>query len=116
MTQLADLLYEFPTSEIVSGLANFMCQHASYFAPLCVCMTVDLFRQVTGFSVSGRVLASPGGNGLDAAAVYLDGKLATNTRPDGTYILENMKAGSYKIQVQASMYRSHRQFRDFTAG
>lgn len=57
--------------------------------------------QVQGFSVGGRVLASANGKGIDGARVLLNGRQEAETRPDGQFHLENMKAGTYSVQVIA---------------
>ncbi|XP_063398265.1 BOS complex subunit NOMO1-like isoform X2 [Mytilus trossulus] len=57
--------------------------------------------QVSGFSVSGRVINSVKGSGVGNAAVYVNGKKQSTTKSDGTYHLENMKTGSYIIKVEA---------------
>ncbi|GAB1611346.1 nodal modulator 1, partial [Argonauta hians] len=55
--------------------------------------------QVAGFSVSGRILDSVQGSGIGGARISVSGKQMAVTSVDGTYHLENMKAGKYKIQV-----------------
>ncbi|XP_071122767.1 BOS complex subunit NOMO1-like [Mytilus edulis] len=64
---------------------------------------VDLQQtfQVSGFSVSGRVINSVKGSGVGNAAVYVNSKKQSTTKSDGTYHLENMKTGSYIIKVEA---------------
>lgn len=57
--------------------------------------------EVTGFSVSGRVLASANGWGIPNAQIKLNGQLVTQTHSDGTYVLQNIKAETYTIQVVA---------------
>ncbi|CAG2192795.1 unnamed protein product [Mytilus edulis] len=57
--------------------------------------------QVSGFSVSGRVINSVKGSGVGNAAVYVNSKKQSTTKSDGTYHLENMKTGSYIIKVEA---------------
>lgn len=58
--------------------------------------------EVTGFDVSGRVLTAAGGPGVANAQVKLNGgaySIATNA--DGVYVLTNIKAGTYTVQVTA---------------
>lgn len=57
--------------------------------------------QVRGFGVNGRVLWSAGGKPMEGVTVLLDNKVVTNTGPDGIFYLESMKAGNYKLQLQA---------------
>ncbi|XP_035910443.1 nodal modulator 1 [Anopheles stephensi] len=57
--------------------------------------------EVTGFSVSGRVLRSPNGASVANARVKLNGREIAVTGADGTYTLENIQPGTYTIQVQA---------------
>lgn len=57
--------------------------------------------EVTGFSVSGRVLASANGRGIPNAQIKLNGQLVAQTQSDGSYVLENIKAETYTIQVIA---------------
>lgn len=56
---------------------------------------------VTGFSVSGRVLAVTNGWGIGNAKIKLNGKDITMTHTDGSYTLRNIKAGTYTIQTVA---------------
>lgn len=57
--------------------------------------------QVKGFSVNGRVLWSAGGKPMEGVTVLLDNKVVTKTGSDGVFYLESMKAGNYKLQLQA---------------
>lgn len=57
--------------------------------------------EVTGFSVSGRVLQSADGPGVRNAKVKLNGKEVATTGSDGKYTLDNIQAGTYTIQVTA---------------
>ncbi|GAB6022208.1 nodal modulator [Chamberlinius hualienensis] len=61
--------------------------------------------KVEGFSVGGRVLSSAGGKGVPNANVLLNGKSMTKTKDDGSFHLENMRAGSYQIEIQADKIR-----------
>ncbi|UYV83027.1 hypothetical protein LAZ67_22001818 [Cordylochernes scorpioides] len=56
--------------------------------------------QVQGFSVSGRVLRKSQGPGVGGAQIYLDGREQATTDEQGLYHLENMRAGSYKLEVK----------------
>uniref|UniRef100_A0A146KZQ6 Nodal modulator 1 n=1 Tax=Lygus hesperus TaxID=30085 RepID=A0A146KZQ6_LYGHE len=57
--------------------------------------------QVKGFTVAGKVLWSPGGKPMSGATVYLNNKIAGKTGSDGVYSLESMRAGTYKLKVEA---------------
>lgn len=66
--------------------------------------------EITGFSASGRVLASANSFGVGKAKIKLNGKEVATTHSDGTYVIANIKAGTYAIQVEADML----QFNDQT--
>ncbi|XP_039451273.1 nodal modulator 3-like [Culex pipiens pallens] len=57
--------------------------------------------EVTGFSVGGKVLLTAGGLGVANAKVKLNGKDVAKTNSNGEYLLENIQAGTYTIQVTA---------------
>ena len=44
------------------------------------------------------------GKGVGSAKIVVNGKEQGLTRQDGTYHLENMKTGTYSIQVMADKY------------
>lgn len=56
--------------------------------------------QVEGFSVSGRVSATPKGKGLVGADIYVNGNKYTTTEENGIYHLENMRADLYQLEVK----------------
>ncbi|XP_055531777.1 BOS complex subunit NOMO1 [Wyeomyia smithii] len=58
--------------------------------------------EVTGFSVSGKVLLASGGAGVANARVKLNGREIATTDADGKYLLDNIQAGTYTIQVAAT--------------
>jgi len=60
----------------------------------------DSFR-VAGFTVSGYVRSSALGAGVANAKVWIDGLGETSTNGDGLYYLEQMTAGTYKLNVAA---------------
>lgn len=66
--------------------------------------------EITGFSASGRVLSSANSFGVANAKIKLNGKEVATTHTDGTYVIANIKAGTYAIQVEADML----QFNDQT--
>ena len=53
--------------------------------------------KVQGFRVSGRVLEHSSGSGLVGAKVYLNDKQVTLTGEGGSYNLENIKTGMYRL-------------------
>lgn len=57
--------------------------------------------EITGFSASGRVLSSANSFGVGNAKIKLNGKEVATTHSDGTYVITNIKAGTYTIQVEA---------------
>ncbi|XP_050092182.1 nodal modulator 1 [Anopheles aquasalis] len=57
--------------------------------------------EVTGFSVSGRVLRSPNGASVANARVKINGREVAITGKDGSYTLHNIQSGTYTIQVLA---------------
>ncbi|XP_058459551.1 BOS complex subunit NOMO3 [Malaya genurostris] len=65
--------------------------------------SVDLSEsfEVTGFSVSGKVLLASSGPGVASAKVKLNGREIATTGSDGKYLLDNIQAGTYTIQVSA---------------
>lgn len=61
--------------------------------------------QITGFSASGRVLESQNGKGIKNAKVKINGQELTHTDDSGSYTLENIKSGTYTIQVIVNQYQ-----------
>nr|XP_022336385.1 nodal modulator 1-like isoform X1 [Crassostrea virginica] len=84
--------------DVAPGKLDFHVPHSPFTIP-------EIF-QVKGFSVTGRVLETTKGSGVGGAKVLIDGKQQTITGADGMYHLENMKTGTYRIQVQ----KEHIQF------
>lgn len=60
--------------------------------------------KVEGFSMSGRVTKSAGGQVVAGARVVLDRGRATVTDEDGLYYFENIQSGKHKIKVTADKY------------
>lgn len=58
--------------------------------------------EISGLTISGSVLSSEGGQHLQGAIVKVNGNLVVSTDKSGRYTLENIKAGSYKISVEAN--------------
>jgi len=59
------------------------------------------YLQVQGFRVSGRVLEHANGNGVVGAKIFLNDKLVTVTGEGGSYNLENIKTGTYRLTAEA---------------
>lgn len=66
------------------------------------CVQWILLLQVKGFSVDGRVLASPSGKPLEGAIIMINQKVMTKTGADGIFHLDSMTPGVYELLVQAS--------------
>ncbi|XP_064456551.1 BOS complex subunit NOMO1-like [Ornithodoros turicata] len=79
--------------DMAPSQVRFSVGHGSY--------KFDKRFQVRGFSVGGRVGLSNKGGGIAGAQVFLDGRHAATTAKDGTFRLENMKAGQYTVEVRA---------------
>ncbi|XP_060065049.1 BOS complex subunit NOMO2-like [Ylistrum balloti] len=78
--------------DVLPGRLDIQVQHGP--------VTLKDIFQVEGFSVSGRVLNKAGGAGVSGASVLVDGKAVSRTEADGMYHLENMKTGTYRLQIQ----------------
>ncbi|GAB3928259.1 carboxypeptidase-like regulatory domain-containing protein [Mucilaginibacter myungsuensis] len=64
-----------------------------------------LFAQST---ISGRVVSMANKNGVAAASVFLSNtSIGTNTLPDGTYTLKNVRNGQYDLVVTCVGYEPH---------
>uniref|UniRef100_A0A3P8TWT2 NODAL modulator 1 n=1 Tax=Amphiprion percula TaxID=161767 RepID=A0A3P8TWT2_AMPPE len=63
---------------------------------------MPMFR-VMGFSVTGRVLNSAGGEGVPDATVSLNNQIKVVSKEDGSFRLENMTAGTYTIRVNKDL-------------
>lgn len=70
---------------------NFTIKHSSF--------TFGKVFKVEGFSVGGWVKASTEGRGIAQARILLDGAQVAETNQDGRFHLENVKTGTYKLQV-----------------
>uniref|UniRef100_A0A452F362 Uncharacterized protein n=1 Tax=Capra hircus TaxID=9925 RepID=A0A452F362_CAPHI len=55
---------------------------------------------VMGFSVTGRVLNGPEGEGVPDAVVTLNSQIKVRTKADGSFRLENITTGTYTIHAQ----------------
>lgn len=72
--------------------------------------------EITGFSATGRVLASANSFGVGNAKIKLNGKEVATTHSDGTYVISNIKAGTYTIQVEADMLQFNDQIVKVSTG
>jgi len=84
---------EHITFDVEPEKLDFKVAHSPY--------ALEKAFQVAGFSVSGQVLDSEKGSGIAGAQILLNDEPTTKTGPDGTYHLENMKTGVYRIQARA---------------
>ncbi|XP_033099080.1 nodal modulator 1-like [Anneissia japonica] len=60
--------------------------------------------QIEGFSVVGKVLDSVKGKGIAGVTVTVNNKSPTITKADGSFRLEKMKSGHYKINAAKDHY------------
>jgi len=51
--------------------------------------------------VSGRVLENPNGVGLSNAQLFLNDKPVATTGEGGSYVLENVKTGIYRLTAES---------------
>ncbi|XP_032896163.1 nodal modulator 1-like [Amblyraja radiata] len=63
-------------------------------------LRIEPVFRVMGFSVTGRVLNGPNGQGVHRATVTLNNQIKVTTKTDGSFRLENMTAGTYTINTQ----------------
>lgn len=54
---------------------------------------------MAGFTVRGKVMTHPKGLGIAFVKVLVNGQQVTSSIEDGTFSLDSMKAGSYKIDL-----------------
>uniref|UniRef100_A0A1I8P9T7 Uncharacterized protein n=1 Tax=Stomoxys calcitrans TaxID=35570 RepID=A0A1I8P9T7_STOCA len=58
--------------------------------------------KISGFSVTGKVLHSPGGSPINGATIKMNGQKVSTTNANGEFILENIaSSGLYTIQVES---------------
>ncbi|XP_076872142.1 BOS complex subunit NOMO1 [Brachyhypopomus gauderio] len=80
------------TFDVAPSRLDFKVEHSSV-------RLKPIFR-VMGFSVMGRVLNRPDGEGVPDAVVTLNNQIKVLTREDGSFRLENMTTGTYTIATQ----------------
>lgn len=57
--------------------------------------------EISGFTISGRVLSSQQGKPLEGAVVFVDDQEVARTKKDGSFTLEGIKTGNYVLHVKA---------------
>ncbi|XP_063790451.1 BOS complex subunit NOMO3-like [Pseudophryne corroboree] len=80
------------TFDVAPSRLDFTVEHDS--------LKLEPVFHVMGFSVTGRVLNGPEGEGVVDAVVTLNNQMKVITNTDGSFRLENMTAGTYSIDAQ----------------
>lgn len=80
------------TFDVAPARLDFTVEHDS--------LKIEPVFHVMGFSVTGRVLNGPEGDGVADATVTLNSQIKVTTKADGSFRLENMTAGTYTIKAQ----------------
>ncbi|XP_053550913.1 nodal modulator 3 [Bombina bombina] len=80
------------TFDVAPSRMDFTVEHDS--------VKLEPIFHVMGFSVTGRVLNGPDGEGVTDALVTLNNQIKVTTNADGSFRLENMTAGTYTIDAQ----------------
>ncbi|XP_036954741.1 LOW QUALITY PROTEIN: nodal modulator 1 [Acanthopagrus latus] len=83
------------TFDVAPSRMNFKVEHNS--------LKLEPIFRVMGFSVTGRVLNSLGGEGVPDATVSLNNQIKVLSKEDGSFRLENMTAGTYTIRVNKEL-------------
>uniref|UniRef100_A0A7N6FFD0 Nodal modulator n=1 Tax=Anabas testudineus TaxID=64144 RepID=A0A7N6FFD0_ANATE len=83
------------TFDVAPSRMNFKVEHNS--------LKLEPIFRVMGFSVTGRVLNSLGGEGVPDATVSLNNQIKVISKEDGSFRLENMTAGTYTIRVNKDL-------------
>ncbi|CAI5792165.1 nodal modulator 1-like [Podarcis lilfordi] len=78
--------------DVAPSRLDFTVEHDS--------LKIEPIFHVMGFSVTGRVLNSPEGEGVSDATVTLNNQIKVTTKSDGSFRLENITTGTYTIQAQ----------------
>ncbi|XP_058013739.1 BOS complex subunit NOMO1-like [Ahaetulla prasina] len=79
------------TFDVAPSKLDFVVEHDS--------LKIEPVFHVMGFSVTGRILNSPEGEGVPDAIVILNSQIKVTTRSDGSFRLENITTGTYTIQA-----------------
>ncbi|XP_007891916.2 nodal modulator 1 [Callorhinchus milii] len=80
------------TFDVAPSRLDFSVAHNS--------LKIEPVFRVMGFSVTGRVLDGPEGQGVAHATVTLNNQIKVTTKTDGSFRLENMTAGTYTMNTQ----------------
>ncbi|XP_028914056.1 nodal modulator 3 isoform X2 [Ornithorhynchus anatinus] len=80
------------TFDVAPARLDFTVEHDS--------LKIEPVFRVMGFSVTGRVLNGPEGEGVVDAIVTLNSQIQVKTKADGSFRLENITTGTYTIQAQ----------------
>ncbi|XP_063286390.1 BOS complex subunit NOMO3-like [Pelobates fuscus] len=80
------------TFDVAPSRLDFRVEHDS--------LRLEPVFHVMGFSVTGRVLNGPEGEGVADAVVTLNNQMKVTTNANGSFRLENMTAGTYNIDAQ----------------
>ncbi|XP_062999602.1 BOS complex subunit NOMO1-like [Elgaria multicarinata webbii] len=80
------------TFDVAPSRLDFTVEHDS--------LKIEPVFHVMGFSVTGRVLNSPEGEGVADATVMLNSQIKVTTKSDGSFRLENITTGTYTIHAQ----------------
>ncbi|XP_007258520.3 nodal modulator 1 [Astyanax mexicanus] len=83
------------TFDVAPSRLDFRVEHNS--------MRLEPTFRVMGFSVMGRVLNSPNGEGVLDAVVTLNNQIKVLTKEDGSFRLENMTTGTYTINTHKEL-------------
>nr|XP_020828069.1 nodal modulator 2 isoform X4 [Phascolarctos cinereus] len=80
------------TFDVAPSRLDFTVEHDS--------LKIEPVFHVMGFSVTGRVLNGPEGEGVSDAIVILNNQIKVKTKGDGSFRLENITTGTYTIHAQ----------------
>ncbi|XP_042777239.1 nodal modulator 1 isoform X2 [Panthera leo] len=80
------------TFDVAPSRRDFTVEHDS--------LKIEPVFHVMGFSVTGRVLNGPEGEGVPEAVVTLNNQIKVRTKADGSFRLENITTGTYTIHAQ----------------
>ncbi|XP_027276354.1 nodal modulator 1 isoform X3 [Cricetulus griseus] len=80
------------TFDVAPSRLDFTVEHDS--------LRIEPVFHVMGFSVTGRVLNGPEGEGVPEAVVTLNNQIKVKTKGDGSFRLENITTGTYTIHAQ----------------
>uniref|UniRef100_A0A8C8RUX9 Nodal modulator 1 n=1 Tax=Pelusios castaneus TaxID=367368 RepID=A0A8C8RUX9_9SAUR len=80
------------TFDVAPSRLDFSVEHDS--------LKIEPVFHVMGFSVTGRLLNGPEGEGVADATVTLNDQIKVKTKADGSFRLENITTGTYTILAQ----------------